>query len=185
MAIYGYVRKGFPMNESTQLAHILTYNCDELFIEGALIQEETEWSLLVDKLVEEDTLVVMSLKAFGKNLAQLSEVVAQLRELRIRLISIEDQLDTHVDTSFYETLGLVATTVSECKSVRIRQQIRLAREIGKNIGRPTLDEETIKQIGSLYHDQKWSMRRIATECDVSLGSVYKYIHQFDPETVSV
>ncbi|MBP1042814.1 recombinase family protein [Vagococcus sp. BWB3-3] len=184
MAIYGYVRKGFPNNETEQLTSVMTYSCDELFFESSSLLEATELAELISRLKEHDSVVVASLKVFGMNLQHLRPILTQFQQLKVRLVSIIDHVDTEIDTFFYPLFDVFSEVDFDCKSERIKQQIVHAREIGKNVGRPTLDDPTIEQIYSLYHEYKWSMRRIATECNVSLGSVFKYTQEKQAKVVS-
>lgn len=180
MATYGYVRKGFPCNETEQLTQIMVYQCDELFFESSSLLDAMELENLLTRLEPEDSVVVANLKVFGKNLQHLKPVIARFKEKDIRLISTGDYVNTQADTFFYPLFDIFSEMDFECKSERIKQQIVLAKEVGKNVGRPTLSEGTIERIYSLYHEYEWSMRRIANECKVSLGSVFKYTQERVP-----
>lgn len=177
MTVYGYVRKGFPSNEIEQVRHLMTYNCEELFVENNSLFEETELTKLLDTLQPNDQVIVTTLKVFGKGLRGLKPLMALFQEKAIRLISSDDQVDTSKMPAFYQLFDLFLETDTACRSERMKENIDLARQGGRVIGRPTIDDHTIDRISFLYHDQKWSMRQIANECGVSLGSVYKYTQQ--------
>lgn len=174
MTTYGYIRKGFPFNETDQVKLIMAYNCDSLFFEGARLNDTTELEVILASLQPADCLVVPSLQVFGKDLQHLVPLIAQFKEQEIHLVSIKDQLDTERDRFFYPFFEVIASIDGACKAEYHNQRLNLTRESHKNMGRPTLEETTIERIYQLYHESKWSMRRIALECDVSLGSVYKY-----------
>lgn len=179
MTTYGYVRKGFPYSETKQMSQIMDYQCDELFFEGQQLREVDELNEVLVKLKKNDTLVVANLQVFGRNLTRFRPIIADFRDKHIRLISVGDKLDSHSDVYFYPFLETLSKMDSDCKSELIKQQIMLSREIGKNVGRPTLNGDTIKRIYLLYHEHKWSMRRISDECNVSLGSVFKYTQKIN------
>lgn len=180
MTTYGYVRKGFPTSEKEQLTGILSYGCDEVFIESHSLREFRELDALLAVLKKGDVLVVTNLKVFGKKFKDFNTIVESCRNKHVQLISLDDQLDSQEVYGFYELLHLLVETDFACRSERTKQQIQLSREIGQTIGRPTIGQKKVERIYYLYHDKKWAMRKIAAECDVSLGSVYKYIHQDAP-----
>ncbi|MBP1042767.1 recombinase family protein [Vagococcus sp. BWB3-3] len=180
MTKYGYVRKGFPTSEKDQLTGILSYGCDEVFLEAHSLMEFRELDILLSVLKMGDVLVVTNLKVFGKKFQGLRSLIDLCRDKQVQLISLEDQLDSNKAYDFFDLLDLLGRIDFACRSERTKQQIQLSREIGQTIGRPAIDKKKIERIYYLYHDKKWAMRKIATECDVSLGSVYKYIHQEAP-----
>lgn len=179
MTVYGYVRKGFPQSEIKQVEKIMQHKCEELFFENQLLCEEAKLKEMLEKLRPKDYVIIMTLKVFGKGLRELKTLMALFREKDIYFISIDDQVDTSNDPSFYKIFDLLLETDVVCRSERIKENINLARQGGRVIGRPAIDDHTIEQISFLYHEQKWSMRQIANECGVSLGSVYKYTQQED------
>ncbi len=169
MITYGYVRTGFPTSEKDQLRRILSYEFDEVFLEAHSLLEFRELDNLLAVLQMGDVLVVTNLKAFGKKIRDLKSVIDVCREKKVQIISLEDQLDSKSTYGFYELLELVWDVDFACRSERAKQQIQLSREIGQTIGRPAIDREKVERIYYLYHDKKWAMRKIAEECQVSLG----------------
>ncbi|MBP1040232.1 recombinase family protein [Vagococcus sp. BWB3-3] len=182
MTRYGYIRKGFPYSETDQIRQVMTRDCEELFFEGGTLLEVQQLEALLTRLETGDQVIVASLQVFGQNMQHLTPIITEFKSKQIQLVSLQDQLDTRRDSFFYPLFEVLSVMDSECKSERIKQQIVLARDEGKVIGRPAIDETTIDRIYQLYHEYKWSMRRIATECGVSLGSVFKYTQPADGES---
>lgn len=174
MVTYGYIRKRFPISETDQIVQIMAYKCEELFFESQSLLETTELEIMLDKLASEDTVVVASLQVFGKSVQKLQPIIEIFKNKKIRLICLDNNLDTKRDSFFYSSFNYLYQMDINCESEKIKQKIILARDEGKIMGRPSLDEETTERIYKLYHDYKWTMRRIANECEVSLGSVSKY-----------
>lgn len=177
MTTYGYIRKGYSVSEKEQLTHVFPYDCDELFIEKSSILEDEKLNELMAGMKIEDTLVVINLQIFGKNVQQLIPMFELLAKNNIRLISIDEKLDTKRQPYIFSMIHILGNVDASCRSKRVKEQMENARVIGQTWGRPTLDFQTIGKIYSLYHQEKWSMRRIANECEVSLGSVYKYTQE--------
>lgn len=53
--------------------------------------------------------------------------------------------------------------------------MKAARRRGKIGGIPKISKETVERIKILYNDRSYTLREIAEECDVSLGTAYKYV----------
>lgn len=60
---------------------------------------------------------------------------------------------------------------------RTRKGIGEARKEGRIGGRPAVSDETIHRITYLFHKKAKTYREIAAECEVSIGTVSKYIKQ--------
>lgn len=59
-------------------------------------------------------------------------------------------------------------------SERTTKGIQLAKDDGRIGGRPRVSQTKIEIIRHLYKNKKYSLREIADECHVSLGTVHKY-----------
>ncbi|MGY3747812.1 recombinase family protein [Vagococcus salmoninarum] len=115
MATYGYVRKNFPTSEVEQLTKLLTYNCDELFFEGKSLLETSELKAMIEKLEKNDLVVVTHLHVFGQELQHLRPVISFFQENGIRLISIDDQVDTNRDSFFYPLFDIFSKMDADCR----------------------------------------------------------------------
>ncbi|MBP1042337.1 recombinase family protein [Vagococcus sp. BWB3-3] len=174
MAIYGYIRKEFPTRTVEQLALLATYDCTDVYIDTEELTEDKELNRLLATLGPQDTLVIPSLAVFGKKLKTLGEIMAHLWELSVRLISLGEELDTRHSPYVYQMYGVVAQTEQACQKKISKQAMERVRAKGGVIGRPAISQETIEKIQTLAH-QKYSLRQISEVCDVSLGSVHKYV----------
>lgn len=182
MTTYGYIRKGFPMSETDQLTELLTYGCDEFFLEDYFLKNDKELEVLLSRIAAGDQVVVAQLQVFGRTIQQLSTIMLAFERQQIRFVSLRDDVDTQADSSFYSVFELFSRVDGECRSERMKQQLAVSREDGRNIGRPALNEKTIQRVYDLYHEKKWPMRKIAEACDVSLGSVFKYTQKGEAST---
>ncbi len=172
---YGYIRKDYPEETVVQIERVLTYGCDKLFIEENEFHKEEELRKLIEKLNFDDTVMVSDLRVFGKKLRELQDVMREFYHKNIRFVSMEENLDTEEVPSFYQSVFMMAQMDYLHTVYQTREGIKRARELGVIGGRPQINDEVIEKIQTL-HKKKMSLRKIATACDVSLGTVHKYVH---------
>ncbi|MFW3588585.1 recombinase family protein [Vagococcus fluvialis] len=126
-----------------------------------------------------DELIVYELKSLGKSITQLATFFNFLEKKEIKLTVISKNFD-YPDVSnkqFFNLVDELAEMESFIISERTTKGILNARRSGRVGGRPKISEETIEKIRYLYHNQSYTLRKIAEECNVSLGTAYKYIQE--------
>lgn len=175
MTTYGYIRKKVPSETTKQLQEVMRFDCEDIYIEEESLEIDTELEKMLNRLESHDTLIVESVCSFGKSSNELNHIFERLFSKNIHLISRQESLDTHDSCCFYELTQLIFKVNKECSSRVVKQRIALSKEKGHTFGRPPLNHQTIKEIKSLYRCNKLSMRAIAEKCNVSLGTVHKYV----------
>lgn len=84
-------------------------------------------------------------------------------------------LSTLTDEEYLNVLHDLAYSEKRIIGNRSKLIVEQNREKGITLGRPAISEETIEKIYTLYHSDKRTIRYIAEQCHVSLGTVHKYI----------
>ena len=181
MASYGYLRKDFPIPTMKQLQRIMPYECDELFIEEANLEEEKEYIKLIDQVKSGDTIVIYHSSVFGKNLRNYAQITESLNDSGIYLIVLSEDIDTHQMTNYYEIVKRLADMEYIVIQNRTLYGIEMARKNGRIGGRPKIDSETRAEILRLRNTKNLSLRDISEACHVSLGTVHKYIKSQPPQ----
>lgn len=92
MAIYGYVKRKHPLPTNDQLKIVSDYQCDAIFIEHSRRGNQEEFHRMIAQLVPGDVVVIASLEVFGKEAAMIANVLRQLRQQQVQLISWSTQL---------------------------------------------------------------------------------------------
>lgn len=174
MAIYGYIRKNYPIGTLKQLKKIMEFQCDEIFIEEKILKEEQELNRLLAKIKEEDQLIVYDLRVFGKKLKKFERFIEILESNKVRLKSISESLDTKNNPFFYGNVRLVIEMEHFHTVYQTRKGIKDARLQGVVGGRPRISPQKVKKIRMLY-EKDLPLRKIAEVCEVSLGTVHKYV----------
>lgn len=80
---------------------------------------------------------------------------------------------------YLPTLKSVMKQERQVLSERVKYSAFLAKQDDSAWGRPAIASEVRMRIFRLYHIDKKSVRKIASECDVSIGTVSKYINQLE------
>lgn len=175
MATYGYIRKDYIYPTLIQMTAILGKGCDELHTEDTDIIYETKLMQLLKVSQKEDIILVYNLKVFGKTLHEFQQLLTVIQTKQLRLVSLEDQVDTAKPTDILTLVNLLINLDRYYVSERTKIGLEQARQKGTLLGRPKIAENTIKKIQYLYSKHHYSVRTIATLCEVSVGTVHKYI----------
>lgn len=140
------------------------------------LSEHSEFERLLNRLHKGDTLLIYRLDCLGKTLYQLEDFIRFLSENEIRFVSLSEQIDIsdYEDSDLVKYLKVFIRMDSNLKSELTNRGILLARRAGRVGGRPKITEDLIEKIHYLYEQKKYSLRQIAAECNLSLGTVHKY-----------
>lgn len=177
MVNYGYIRKEFPIETMKQIQALLPYECVELFIEDSKLGEESELNRLLSLSNPGDMIVVYHSCAFEKNLRNYAKIVEKFKHKKISLLSLEEKIDTREQSNYYNFVRKIAEMEHYVIQKKTIRGIKNAREDGRIGGRPKITEHTIKHIIHLRNTQNLPLRQIAEVCNVSLGTVHKYLQE--------
>lgn len=169
MTVFGYMRtNGEPVN-------IDGYEvCELLFIDALKSEEYSQLDQLLETIEYEDTIIVKNLSVFELELGKMRHFILTLQNKKIRLISIEDDIDTDNNCQFYTTILTIGQVNENVRGIKAKRRIAHSRELGIQIGRPKIDMTLAQKISHYIHNEKLSMRATSELCQVSLGTVHKY-----------
>ena len=154
---------------------------------GASDRSELARMLLDASRKRFDKIVVWSVDRLGRDMTNLVYVLNELNEQGIHLFSYKQGLDTETamgKTFFYMT-GIFAELENNMR--KERQQIGIKRAIadGAKFGRKSkLDQRMMYKIRSL-RDRKLSMRKIASQLNISVARVHKGCSEMSVEKTDV
>ena len=126
-----------------------------------------------------DELVVYELKSLGKTVVQLATFLSDLNKQRIKLTLIKkEDFMSFMDEEKWTTLLFdLAEIDSYVICERTTKGIQAAKSKGRIGGRPKVSDVKVEKIRYLHKKNGCTLREIAEECDVSLGTAYKYIQK--------
>ena len=152
--VYGYARvSASDQNEARQVEALLAANVDEryIFIDKASGKDfnRAEYRVLIHALREGDTLIIKSIDRLGRNYNEITEqwrVITKEIKAYIKVLALP-LLDTTVGdkdltgTFIADIVLQILSYVAETERLNIKQRqaegIKIARERGRHLGRPS------------------------------------------------
>jgi DNA invertase Pin-like site-specific DNA recombinase len=182
MSKIGYIRQ-LPKSESIdlQLLKLRSYGCNCIFIESEdrNIGELDELSNCLNFFLKKgDTLVVNNLQHLGKTPKRICSFFSQwllMKNIKLDIVDMKiSTSDEKTKDMFYSILYAINENESIIASERTKIGLKTARFRGRNGGRPSISNETKKQIKNLYREKKkLTVAEIVKKVGVSTTTVYR------------
>ena len=139
-----------PFN-ATQLSRLQNAGCIRIYQEHAAEKFQSRPALekLLSHLVAGDTLVVVKLDRVARSVSHLAELIRDLTDRGIHLLSLDDPLDTSRQASALQILDVVVNLEHALKVERTRAGMKLAKARGKLAGNPGLRERRPEAISNI------------------------------------
>ncbi|GAB3048484.1 recombinase family protein [Spirosoma pulveris] len=180
----GYARVSTQdQNLALQLDALNAAGCSKIFQEkvSGSKTERPELKRLLEIIREGDTLMIWKLDRLGRSLNHLIEIVTQLEQQHIGLVSLNDPIDT--TTAQGRLVFRIFASLAEFEREVIRERtlagLASARRRGQLLGRRTglskAGEQKARIGESLYKEAKYSVEQIARELHISKTTLYKYL----------
>ena len=129
---------------------------------------------------EFDIVMVWSVDRLGRDLKELITFLDEMNALGIDLYIHTQGLDSTTPTGrmMFQMCGVFAEFERELLKSRVRAGQERAIAQGKKIGRPSTINDGLKNtIKYLRNEQNLGIRKIATDLNVGVGTVYKVIKE--------
>ena len=176
--IFGYTRVSTNnQNLEAQIVALEDYGVDRIFQEkeSGLNTNRPILEDVIDRLREDDTLVIYDLSRLGRSFYQVMKLIDDFAKNNIGLVSIKENLD--ITTPMGRTMIRIMASFNqlqvELQNEKIRDGIANAKANGKILGRKPIPKSTIRMIRALYN-QGFTNQEIADEVGVSKRSVNRY-----------
>ncbi len=180
----GYARVSTrEQNPALQVDALKAAGCERIYQDVASGAKTARPALdeLLGQLRAGDVLVIWKLDRMGRSLKHLVELVGNLMERKVGLLSLNDPIDTTSAQGRF-VFNLFATLAEfERELIRERTQAGLtaARARGQVGGRPTglspQAEATALAAETLYRERKLSVAAIAQKLHLSKSTLYSYL----------
>jgi DNA invertase Pin-like site-specific DNA recombinase len=130
---------------------------------------------------EGDAIVIWKLDRLGRSLAHLVQLVSELEQKGIGLISLNDPIDT--TTAQGRLVFRIFASLAEFEREQIKERtvagLTSARRRGQQLGRPEGISEsaqhTARVAESLYNEGSFSVKQIAEKLNISKSTLYEYL----------
>ncbi|MBP1042605.1 hypothetical protein I6N95_16435 [Vagococcus sp. BWB3-3] len=164
----GFIRNA---GKASQMASF----CDIVMLETKTTPIAEQLLTLVNDHSQQE-IIFYSIEDLRMQIVQLLPFLTKVIEHETKVSFVERQLlPTLDDDTFIKSLFDIAVLEKAVLSRRTQEAVSTARRNGKAIGRPTIDQSIVKQIYFLYNKQGRSIREVAALCEVSIGTVHKYL----------
>ncbi len=128
-----------------------------------------------------DCVLVWKFDRFARSSSHLIKALAEFNHLGIRIISVQDQLDTDspMGKAMFTIIGAMAELESDLISERVKAGMEAARSRGKHVGRPETPSDLLTLIEKLARDTDLSISQIkeAVQGKVSRSVVGRIVKQ--------
>lgn len=175
----GYIRtsKGSQNNGiEVQQQALERYNLDKIFIEQISGRKENRAELdkALHLLEAGDSLVCYKIDRLGRSTKQLINIMSNLKEKKINVVFIKENIDT--STSYGQLVFTILSAVAELEadyiSERTKEALQLLKSQGKKLGNKGLDTFIENFICEKLIEGKLTRKQIALQSGVSEKTIY-------------
>lgn len=178
MSLYGYARVSTADQDlALQEVALRQAGCRIIRSEkqsGATVDGRTELRLLLDFLHEGDTLVVTRIDRLARSLADLQDIVRELKAKGVALKATEQPVDTSsaAGKAFLDMLGVFAEFETNLRRERQLEGIVAAKARGVYKGRkPSVDADAVRRLDT----EGVPRAEIARRLGIGRASVYRVL----------
>ena len=134
---------------------------------------------LLDEIRDGDTIYIESLSRLGRSTKDLLELIEYFDNNGIQLISHSENIDTTSPTGklLTQLMCILAEFERNIIVERTKQGLESARVRGRKGGRKSKSKKDIQTALTLYDSKDYSIREICEQCNMTHGTLYKYINQ--------
>lgn len=118
-----------------------------------------------------------SLDRLGRSLPDLLQILQELQAVKVDLFFQQQAIDTSTPSGklMFSVLGSLAEYERAMIRERIAAGLNRARQQGTKLGRPSKINDSLKSAVLLLRDKGLSIRKIAAELKIGVGSCYNIL----------
>jgi DNA invertase Pin-like site-specific DNA recombinase len=178
----GYARVSTAaQNIDSQIDALCAFGCEKVFCdkESGIKTERPGWRQLMDYIREGDILVIAELSRMTRSLKHLLQVVEDLNNKGIGIVSLREHIDTSTATGrcFVSIMGAISQMERELKSERAAAGREAAKARGKTGGRPRTDPEKLEQARILYENSNQTAAEVCQSVGIGRRTLFSYLAQ--------
>jgi len=152
-------------------------DCDRIFQEkqSARTDAREQLQLCLDYVRDGDHLCITKLDRLARSTRDLLNIMQRLEDKRVKLVVLDQQIDTSTPTGMllFTMLGAIATFENDLRKDRQMQGIELAKRKGIKFGRRhALTQEQVHELRCKRSDGV-KILDLMTEYKISKASVYR------------
>jgi DNA invertase Pin-like site-specific DNA recombinase len=176
----GYARVSTAsQNIDSQLDMLGRAGCSKTFADTitGTARARPGWDALMEYVRPGDTLVVTELSRMSRSLSHLLQVVDQLAERQVGIMSLRESIDTSTATGrlFLSIMGAVAQMERELRAERAAAGRAAARARGRSGGRPRTAPEKLERARILYESGSYTAAQAAQAAGIGRRTLFEYL----------
>ena len=183
----GYARVSTQeQNLDRQIENLTAYGAERIYAEKmtgtGTTSKRPEYTRMMDALREGDTLIVDSFSRLSRSTRELLTAVDKIRDKKVHLVSIKENLDTNTPTGRLMMTMLSALSEFERDTIaeRTAEGLKAARKRGHNGGRPyAAAVEQRKLVIKAYRSGEMTAEEAGKLAGVSNRTVFRWIEEYD------
>jgi DNA invertase Pin-like site-specific DNA recombinase len=177
---FGYARVSTEQqNLDRQLDALQKYGVDLIFNEKmtGTKRNRPELMKMLDRMTEDDTVVVESLSRLGRSTKDLIELTELFHSKGVNLVSLKEAIDTNTSTGklLFTLMSAIAQFERDTIADRTREGLKAARARGRTGGRPKVEADVVKKAVKLYRTGQYSIREIQELTGIKKSTLYRYL----------
>lgn len=153
--------------------------CTKVFSDqqSGVLKHRPGWDRLMEYIRAGDTLVVTELSRMSRSLMHLLEVVRELEEKGVSIISLREHIDTTTATGrcFLSIMGAVSQMERELKAERAAAGRASAKARGRTGGRPRTPVEKMEQARILYENSDQTAAEVCKAVGIGRRTLFTYL----------
>ncbi len=163
----------------SQLDALEIAGCTKVFSDqqSGVLRHRPGWDQLMEYLHPGDTLVIAELSRMSRSLMHLLQVVQQLEEKGVSIVSLREHIDTTTATGrcFLSMMGAVAQMERELKAERAAAGRASAKARGRTGGRPRTPMEKLEQARILYENSDQTAAEVCQTVGIGRRTLFAYL----------
>ena len=187
MSKIGYIRVSTEHQETARQQEIMenTYHVDRIFSEklSGANTDRPQLKTMLDYVRESDTLYVESISRLGRSTRDLLNIIDQLNDKGVSLVSNKENIDTDSPTGKFMLTVFAVLSQLEREQLKQRQRegIEIAKAQGKYTGRKPIPTDWAK-FEQLYGE--WKAKRITGRdfmwrMGITANTFYRRVRQYE------
>jgi len=178
----GYARVSSSSQKlDSQLDALEKAGCTKIFSEkiSGVKKSRDEWQKLMEYLRQGDTLVVTELSRMTRSLMHLLQVVKELEDKGVNIISLRESINTSSATGrfFISMIGAISQMERELKAERASAGRESAKARGRTGGRPRINPEKLEQARILYEHSDKTALEICKNFSFARRTFFNYLSE--------
>lgn len=179
-----YVRVStIEQNEARQVEALKKYNIEKWYIEKVSAKDKNRPKLneMLDYVREGDTVYIHDFSRLARSTKDLLELVEQLEEKKVDLVSNKENIDTSTPTGklLLTMIGAIAEFERTNLLERQREGIAIAKQENKYKGRKAKEIKDFNLWYNAYMSREISKVQFAKEISVSRPTLDKLIKEYE------